>query len=191
MAQQLGVILTPFGADGPGFYAELGPSYGGRGTYLPQPGPYPLVDRFHNTRGEVGWYYDSQLGRWRKPSLLGRWLRGLGAIPTDAELAKEYVCYTPVASGEIPTANQGFLTPPWRFGWDPAGSHGPPPSLSGAIGDGATAADAVLALKEHQAKMFWIQVLTATAVSVSALIASYRQLRLIKRDFARKRSGKR
>lgn len=114
MAQQLGVILTPFGANGPGWYAEINRAYGGKGTYLPQPGPHPTVDRFHNSRGEVGWYYDTQLG----------------AIPTDAELAKTYVCYTPVATGEI-NAEQGFIPGPWRFGWDPAGKYGPPTSLSG------------------------------------------------------------
>lgn len=59
--------------------------------------------------------------------------------------------------------------------------------LSLQLGQGATAEDAVTALKQHQAKMFWLQVVTATAVSLSALIASYRQLRLMRRDFARKR----
>lgn len=129
----LGVILTPYGANGPGWYAETGSAYGGKGTYLPQPGKYPIVDRFHNTRGEVGWYYDTQLGRAGGLGWIARLKSklGLGAIPTDAELVNVNPCYTPVASGWINT-EQGYITPPWRFGWDPAGAYGPPTSLGGA-----------------------------------------------------------
>jgi hypothetical protein len=112
--QHLGVILAPFGKNGPGWYAESGPAYGGTGTYLGPARPYPTTDRFFNTRGEVGLYYDTQLG----------------AIPTDAEMAKSYVCYTPVTSGWI-NAKEGFVPSPWRFGWDPAGAYGPQTSLSG------------------------------------------------------------
>lgn len=112
----LGVILTPYGAHSPhGWYAEAAQARGSKSTYLPQPGPYPIIDRFFSTRGEVGYYYDTQLG---------------DMIPTDAEMAKSYVCYTPVHSGWINTPN-GYIPNPWRFGWNPAGAYGPTTSLSG------------------------------------------------------------
>ena len=196
---QLGVILTPYGAHSPyGWYSEIAQVRGGQGNYLPQPGPYPVIDRFYSTRGSVGYYYDTQLGAWRKPSLIERVKAKLGLgdmIPTDAEMAKTYSWYTPVHSGWINTPSTAsrtgtaYLPNPWRFGWNPAGKYGPPTALSG-LGQGASAEDAIMALKEHQAKMFRLQALTAAAVSISALIATYRQLRLIRRDFGRRRRAK-
>jgi hypothetical protein len=176
----LGVILTPYGADtSHGWYAETTMARGGQGRYLPQPGPHPRVDRFHNTRGEVGFYYDSQLG----------------AIPTDAELAKVYQCYTPVASGWINT-KQGYIPPPWRFGWDPAGKYGPQTSLSGVAGARAqladdapqpTAADVLAAMNAHNQRVFMLSVVSTVAVSISALFAFYRNARLLRRELGQKK----
>lgn len=165
----LGVILTPYGANGPGWYSETGSAYGGRGTYLPQPGPNPLVDYFHNTRGEVGFYYDTQLG----------------AIPTDAELATVYQCYTPVASGWINT-KEGYVTPPWRFGWDPAGAYGPPTSLSGLRGE-ASATDVLAAMNAHNDRMRNLAIISTTAVSISAMFTLWTRWKRLRMDMKRKR----
>jgi hypothetical protein len=109
----LGFVLAPLGQEVPGQYPnEINYAYGGAGAYLE-----PADPQF-NTRGEPGLYFDTPLG-------------GLGAIPTDAELAKNYG-YTPVTSGWI-NAKEGFFPAPWRTpgGWNPAGKYGPPMSLSG------------------------------------------------------------
>lgn len=169
----LGVILTPYGADpSHGWYAESTMAYGGKGRYLPQPGPNPRIDRFHNTRGEVGYYYDSQLG----------------AIPTDAELAKVYQCYTPVASGWINT-KQGYVPSPWRFGWDPAGKYGPQTSLHGLagaratlLGDTPTATDVIATMQAQNDRMFRLQVISVAAVAASALFAIIRNARVMRRE---------
>jgi len=179
--QHLGVILTPYGANGPGWYAETGSAKGGRGTYLKTPGPgqYPTTDRFFNTRGETGFYYDTQLGR------------SLRDIPTDAELATVYG-YTPVASGWI-NAKQGFFTPPWRFGWDPAGQYGPPVSLTGSLrGLGEdmpvrTAEDVIAVLNAHNAKLFKLTLISTAAVSLSALFTLWTRARRLRMEMKRKR----
>ena len=68
MVQQLGVILTPYGAHSPhGWYAEIAQARGGNGSYLGTKGSYPHLDRFWNTRGEPGFYYDTRLGSWQEP----------------------------------------------------------------------------------------------------------------------------
>lgn len=154
----LGVILAPYGSDSPyGWYSEVAQARGGKwGQYLPQPQGYPRIDRQFNTRGEVGFYYDTRLGAvvaakppgpikklWAKitgkdaeptpvavvapPTALPA---GDGMTPTDAEMSKSYSCYTPVHSGWI-NAKQGFVPGTWRFNWNPAGPYGPQTSLSG------------------------------------------------------------
>lgn len=161
----LGVILTPYGAHSPyGWYAEIAQARGGNGTYLGQK-PNPTIDRFFYSRGEPAFYYDTQLGRLRetKPPIgvrITAWFKetfgpkapaaaessstpptlpqGDGMTPTDAEMAKDTVCYTPVVSGWI-NANGGYVPGTWRFGWNPAGAYGPPSSL-GAISPAAVIA---------------------------------------------------
>jgi len=108
----LGFILAPLGQKVEGQYPnEINYAYGGAGTYL-----CPADPQF-NTSGEPGFYYDTPLGG--------------PAIPTDAELAKNYG-YTPVQAGWV-NAKEGFFPGPWRppGGWNPAGQYGPPMSLSG------------------------------------------------------------
>lgn len=53
---QLGIILTPYGQIPGAYPSEIAYSYGGDGTYLCPEDPY------YNTRGEIGHYYDTQLG---------------------------------------------------------------------------------------------------------------------------------
>jgi hypothetical protein len=113
----LGVILMPQGYVPGTWNTEIAQTRGGNGTFL-QP-----FDPFFNTRGERGWYYDTQMGD------------ALGKIPTDAEVAKQYVTYTPVKAGWINASGPNrYIPSPWRFGWDPAGAYGPQTSLSGAPG---------------------------------------------------------
>lgn len=199
----LGVILTPYGAQSPyGFYAEIAQARGGNGTYLSQH-PYPTLDRFFYSRGEPAFYYDTQLGApapivvkvkaffsTLKAKLTGKppaapmpmLPRGDGAIPSDAEMVNNTQCYTPVQSGWINT-QAGFVPGTWRFGWNPAGAYGPPSSLGDAIPPTATsAADVLAAINAHNEKMFRLQVVTAIAVATSAAIASYRQIRLMRRE---------
>ena len=187
--QSLGVILTPYGAQSPhGWYAEIAQARGGQGSYLPQPGPYPVIDRFHNTRGEVGFYYDTQLGR--APGFLKRLFgkKRLGdMIPTDAELAKNTSCYTPVHSGWINTPN-GYLPNPWRFGWNPAGAYGPTTSLSGLGVDVQNGAiDVVAAMNAHNRRMFNLAVVSTAAVSISAMFTLWTRWKRLRHDLSRKR----
>lgn len=112
----LGFIVAPLGTKVEGQYPTgIQYSYGGSGTYLCPPDP----QYYH--RGEAGLYYDTSLG-------------GLGAIPTDAELARNYG-YTPVTSGWV-NAKEGYFPSPWvpPGGWNAAGAFGPQPSLSGLGG---------------------------------------------------------
>jgi hypothetical protein len=108
----LGFILAPLGQKVEGQYPnEINYAYGGTGEFLDPHDPQ------FNTRGEQGFYYDTPLGG--------------PAIPTDAELARNYG-YTPVQAGWI-NAKEGFFPGPWRVpgGWNPAGQFGPPMSLNG------------------------------------------------------------
>lgn len=191
--QQLGVILTPYGANSPyGWYAEIAQARGGNGSYLKAPGGYPRLDRFFHSRGEPGFYYDTQLGAWQPKTPIGvkikAWWdrtfkpapaaaatpmlpRGDGAIPSDAELATNTVCYTPVASGWINTRD-GFVPGTWRFGWNPAGAYGPPSSLSG-LGAEQSATDVVGVMNAHNKRMFQLAVVSTAAVSISALFTMW------------------
>ena len=205
--QQLGVILTPYGAHSPyGWYAEIAQARGGNGTYLPNGAPsYPRTDRFFNTRGEPGFYYDTRLGDpqapiavkikawWERtfkkpvaPSAAPMALpRGDGMTPTDAELAINTQCYTPVHSGWINTQGQGFVPGTWRFNWNPAGDYGPPTSLSG-LGE-ASATDVIGVMNDHNKKMRQLAIISTAAVSISALFTLWTRWKRLKNDMARKR----
>lgn len=120
---------------------------------LPNGPPYlKPFDPGYYQRGEMDLYYDTQLG----------------AIPTDAELGPNE-CYTPVQSGWI-NAKEGFVPPPWvpPHGWRPVpAQYGPPTSL-----DGAQLSDFGGALEElvkHQKKMFYISLISTTAIVAVAI----------------------
>lgn len=204
--QQLGVILTPYGANSPyGWYAEIAQARGGNGSYLQAPGGYPRTDRFFHSRGEPGFYYDTQLGAPVVPAFAAKvkvWWdktfkkasptapafdlpRGDGMTPTDAEMSANTSCYTPVASGWTNTRG-GFVPGTWRFGWNPAGAYGPPSSLSG-LGAEATATDVIAAMNAHNKKMFQLAIVSTTAVSISALFTLWTRWKRLKHDLNRKR----
>ncbi len=211
--QQLGVILTPYGAHSPyGWYAEIAQARGGNGQYLNSAMPsYPRTDRRFNERGEPAYYYDTQLGSWQTPktkvgAAFKTWWgkmfgpssavapagvmppRGSGAIPTDAELAINTQCYTPVASGWTNTKN-GFVPGTWRFGWNPAGDYGPPSSLNGlrdaAIDPGAAAV--IAAMNAHNQRMFQLAIVSTAAVSISAMFTLFTRWKRLKHDLLRPR----
>jgi len=110
----LGVILAPYGKI-PGSF-PYGVAYSrGRGDDL-----CPF-DAQWNTRGEMGYYYDSPLGALaRKPSLLERWrqnraikqAKALGMIPSDFDLSEEYG-YTPQYRGWVATTT-GYIPGSWQ-----------------------------------------------------------------------------
>lgn len=205
--QHLGVILTPYGANSPsGWYAEIAQARGGRGQYLSSSGAYPRLDRFFHSRGEPGFYYDTQLGSWVEPktkagaAIKAWWIRtfgpktsapagvrlprGDGMTPTDAELAINTQCYTPVHSGWINTQGQGFVPGTWRFNWNPAGDYGPPTSLSGLRE--ASATDVLNSMQFHNDRMFKLAILSTAAVSISAMFTLWTRYKRLKNDRARK-----
>jgi hypothetical protein len=126
----LSMVLAPFGQIPGNPPSGINYSYGGGGTFLCPPDPQ------FNSRGEPGLYYDTALGAVTRPGWLARRRLkslqkklGLGAIPTDAELATAYQ-YTPVATGWV-AAQEGYFPGPWvpPHGWNAAGAYGPPMSL--------------------------------------------------------------
>ena len=158
----LGFIVAPFGQIPGAYPSPIAYSYGGNGKYL-----CPADPQF-NQRGEHGFYYDTPLG----------------AIPTDAELSKNYG-YTPVTSGWV-TAKEGYFPSPWNppNGWNPAGAYGPQMSLSG-LRD-ATAIDLIAATNAQNARMFKLAILSTTAVSISAMFTLWTRYKRLKHDLSKK-----
>jgi hypothetical protein len=195
----LGVVLAPYGYIPGAFPSGITQSRGaGSGGYNQ---PY---DPYYNMRGEAGFFHDTALGR-AKPSWWQRWkarraLRGLGAIPTDFEMAQN-MGYTPVASAWV-ASDQGYLTPPWLppDGWAQGGY--PPPiqpndggsrpepasamrfQLGGLRDDAApapaTADDLIATLNAHNDRVFALTLVSTSAVAISAMITIFRTLRLIR-----------
>jgi hypothetical protein len=197
----LGVVLTPYGKI-PGGYPPSGIAYqyGGNGTYLGPPDP-----QFY-TQGEAGYYFDSPLGAARAPNFFER-MRikralkkiGLGAIPTDFELATVRN-YLPVESGWV-TTKQGYQTGPWlppHGVWPPytrapipgIPGYAPPSNLGAVPADSdnpvvmqpATTDDVVALMNAHNDRLFALTIVSTTAVAVSALLTVFRTLKLIKED---------
>lgn len=136
----LGIVLAPYGKIPGAFPSGILYSYGSGGHYSGPDDP-----RF-NTRGEVGWYTDTQMGA-PKPLTWGQRIRrrlkgmgGLGNLPTDFELSRQRgyrdYQYTPTSSGWIATG-QGYLAPPWLppSGYPPGGYEMPVQPLdNGGLG---------------------------------------------------------
>lgn len=130
---------------------------------------------------------------------------GLGSIPTDFDLAPTYG-WVPMIDGWV-AAKEGFQPGRWvpPNGWQPAGIYSPQlvPRVLNGLGDGAqitvptptisaspeaqAAADAAAAsinmtLQEHQDRMFKLTIISTTIVGLSALIATIRTWKQLKRD---------
>lgn len=172
----LGVVLTPYG-NIPGSYpAAITHSYRGATSWA-----QPFDPQFY-ARGETGYYYDTELGSPGKRIGLG-----LGAIPTDFDLAKRYG-FLPVGAGWTVT-KQGYQP----GGWLPpdGGYPGQPPAtrlavvpLSGLGGvpaqQPATADDVLALMAQHNDRVFALTLVSTSAVAISALITIFRTLKLIK-----------
>jgi hypothetical protein len=215
----LGIVLAPYGQLPNGNYPyNITFSRGGDGTYLG-----PRDPQFY-TQGEQGYYYDTPLGDLPEygaaqaavivrsaPGLITKWrmkramkrarkLMGMGAIPTDAEMAYNRG-YTPVESGWIATTNQGNIPGPWNppNGWLQMGAFGPriaprtPTGLSGfyGLGDdtavaaaGAQAAASAIdtTLQDYQNRMFKLTIISTAIVALSATLATWRTWKQLKRD---------
>jgi hypothetical protein len=182
----LGIVLAPYGHIPGGWPTGITQTRANRHNQLT---PF---DPQYNTRGEAGLYYDTPLGvpklSWFQKMRLKRQLRGLGAMPTDAEIATSYG-YTPTYSGWVATA-QGYYTPDWippdGVRWQ--GIYSPPTSLSG-LREGdvvasapATADDVVRALQAHNDRVFALTIVSTVAVATSAMITIFRTLKLIRED---------
>jgi hypothetical protein len=175
----LGLVITPYGTV-PGAYPwEINRTITGTGSFLKPHDPW------YYQRGETGFYYDTYLGG----------ARGLGAIPTDAEMGPN-MCYTPVGSDWIETTN-AYVPPPWvpPNGWSPAGAYGPvtsyktqPTGLAGALR--GVLSDVESELVEHHRKMFTLSALSTAAAVASSLLIFYRTAKLIADDTkARNKAG--
>ena len=215
----LGIVLTPHGKSPQGFppYA-IDYTYGGARTYygsiaaneayFNKPGTYdPRLDPRFNERGEAGYYYDTQLGAWKS----NWWARvkaklGLGAIPTDFELATRYG-YLPVESGWTRTkqgyytgrwlppqgnpAWAGYPTPMWPLESKPLGDvpeYGVlttgninKPRRTSLLGE-ASVVDVMAEMTAHNDRLFALTLVSTTAVAVSALLGVFRTLKLIKEE---------
>jgi len=137
------------------------------------PGGAPYLKPFdpqYITKGERGWYYDTQLGE----------------IPTDAEYGQD-ICYTPVKSAWI-YAKEGYVPPPYvpPHEWRPvAPQFGPPtaPPASGLAGvethlgrAAANLGDATDELVRHQKRMFYLSIISTVAVAAVAVVTVYKTL---------------
>jgi hypothetical protein len=228
----LGIILAPFGKIPGAYPSEIGFSYGGNGSFLcPE-------DPFYNTRGEVGFYHDTQLGGLpmqadaltpntlfipnqpalkQKLGLFGRMranrvaraLNGLGSVPSDFDLQPTYG-WVPMIDGWV-QGREGFSVGGWvpPNGWSAAGGYGPPmgpPAGVHGLGDAtivvpaptvqSTSADPISAaataaagqiqdtLQAQNDRMFKLTIISTTIVGLSALIATLRTWKQLKRDEA-------
>ena len=197
----LGIVLTPYGKV-PGGYppAAIAYSRGGNGTFMCQ---YGQCDPQHNTRDQAGHYYDTPLGSPR-PGLFARLkqrfaLRGLGAIPTDFDIAKVRG-YLPVNSGWV-TTKQGYQTGPWLpphglypdnpnrvvtplngLGYYYPDQVGYPSNAPIPGSNAASVEDVVATMVAHNDRLLALTIVSTAAVATSAILTVFRTLKLIRDD---------
>jgi hypothetical protein len=165
---QLGVVLTPYGHVPGSFPAGITRSYAGATAWAP-----PFDPQFYS-RGEAGYYYDTQLG----------------GSPTDFELARRRG-YLPVASGWTTTRQGyqpgGWLPPDGGYPGQPQATRYPMVPLNGLGGDivepgPATANDVMAIMAAHNDRVFALGLVSTVAVTISALLGLFRTLKLIHDD---------
>lgn len=185
-SMSLGVVLTPYGHT-PGY-----PPYGISTTRAGATQWREPFDPQWYSRGETGYYYDTQLGASKR----SWWSRakakmGLGNFPTDFEMARMRG-YLPVESGWVTTA-QGYQSGGWspphgRYPGFPAALNPPLAPLNGlgALGvvpaDPPTVADVMLEMQQHNDRILTLTVISTTAVAISSLLGLFRTLKLIKEN---------
>lgn len=149
-----------------------------------------------NTRGEVGFYYDTQLGRLGNPGFLakigsfGQRVKaklGLGSMPTEFEIARGcQMPYTPAMSSWIAT-KEGYVTQPWPRGDNYAPSVAQPgwPAMLGEAdpmtqpATPATVEDVVSLMNAHNDRVFALSLISTTAVAVSAFLTVFHTIKRI------------
>lgn len=193
----LGVVLTPYGHT-PGF-PPYGIAYSRKGAATWQA---PFDPQWYST-GEAGYYYDTHLGDASnrlgtkvKPPFWYKVKRamGLGAIPTDFEIAKSVYDHLPVYSGWV-TTQQGYQSGGWqppkgRYPGFPSSIAPPMAPLNGLgetpippVGQQLLTIEDVLAVQQAQNdRVFSLTAISTVAVTVSALIGIFRTIKLIKED---------
>ncbi len=181
------MILTPNGHVPGSWPSGIAYSYGPNGTYLCEQDPQ------HHERGEYGLYPDTMLGApARKPSLAQRIKRSLGlgsgGIPTDADLSSIYG-YTPYNNGWVAFQNgnyPGSWTSPNGYQPGIPMQHNPAP-LAGlrdaaTIPPQATPNDMIMALNEHNQRMFTLAVVSTVVAGVAAMVTLYRATKGLRED---------
>lgn len=205
----LGLVLTPYGKVPNSYPWEIAQSSIGFKTYLC---PY---DPQYYTRGEAGFYHDTPMGYFgssgvkkltdRIKSFFKISKRGaLGAIPTDAEMARAYSWYTPVQSGWIYAVDpKRYIPPPWvpPYNESRIGRFGPQPSYADGgtakfLGDAttdtlnpstniltpSTADDVIRALNKHYEKQFMISALGTGVGIIASAVLIFRTVKGIQED---------
>ena len=170
----LGIILAPYGQIPGAYPSEIARTTHGGQMLCP-------LDPQYNTRGETGFYYDTQLGGARSHVPIGR---TLADIPNDFEISRTRGILTPNA-GWIAT-QAGPYNQPWvpPNGWTPTGATG----VKIGFGDAAPldpVTAVVDALNKHHQKMFLISAISTAAVVVTSVVAAIRTIRLMKQESQR------
>jgi hypothetical protein len=194
----LGIVLSPAGQVPNSFPYGVGYSYGGNGTFMCPDDPQQY------RRGEAGFYGDTPLGapiqegtivagllphaianrglvsKWREKSMLKK--AGLGSsIPSDHQLYQTYG-FIPHMTGWV-ASKQGYAQSPWyvkNYRPGPLPGNGfAGPQIRG-LGDLSPDTSAVLsAMNQQNTKMFTLTLVSALAVSISAVVAIVRNARAL------------
>lgn len=221
--RRLGIVLAPYGDRSPNPSFEMVAATKDFGpqaycTRRPERGPnyrqdqtsaYEPEDRNHSINGVRG-----RLAQFTcRIAGIGCASRGVGAVPTDMQLATQYG-YTPVVSQWIPFRQGAYSPAPWAPPHgrptpnDPAfmtawGKYAAPrfhrPGVAGPVADVVTenadvvapadpATAAVEELKMHQNRMYMLGIVSAAAVASTALVNVFRYS--VERRDARKRHGR-
>jgi hypothetical protein len=160
---QLGIILSPYGKIPGSFPSGIQYSYGGAESLCPE-------DLLYNTRGEVGFYGDTQLGR---------------SLVTDFDVAPVYG-WTPMHDGGV-ASTDGYYPGGWipPNGWNPAdpyGAHFVPKGLGDPGAIDTNTASVVATMEDQNKKMFTLQFIATLAVATSAVVALMRNTHLFRKE---------
>lgn len=195
----LGLVLTPYGYVRGAYPFEINKSGPSEGEQLCPADPY------YFQRGEYGFFYDTPFGgtglgnpfRFLSPRYwqARKALKGLGAIPTDAEIGQYYYSwYTPVQSAWVYAKDPNRYIPgPWvpPHNVSEIGPFGPMTSLRG-LGTVETAMDKAVAaapveevirlLEKHHRDQFTLSALAAAGTVAASAFAIYRTIQGIRED---------
>jgi hypothetical protein len=203
----LGLVLTPYGQIPGAPPWEIGYSYGGDGTFLCPDDPYqnqrgeagfyhdsqlggpPFKPKSLIAAGIAPQPHLPQLSKLAQRRVR-RALNGLGrAIPTDFDLAPTYG-YVPMMDGWV-AAKEGFQPGGWipPNAYNPAGAYGAglvPRGLGDAVPTDvpsqAALVDVIASMQQRNNKLFVVSLISAAAVTISAIVTTIRNAHLIKQE---------